>query len=70
MTVYKSCCFFSQGGLKAAINADVIQTITVIIVSVAIIIKGTIFSGGVKRVYDINRNDGKCYYDSHNREIY
>ncbi|XP_046803775.1 sodium-dependent multivitamin transporter-like [Lucilia cuprina] len=54
------CVFFSiKGGLKAAINADVIQTVTVIIVSIAIIIKGTIFSGGVKRVYDINRNDGK-----------
>lgn len=48
-----------QGGLKAAINADVIQTVTVIIVSIAVIIKGTIFSGGIKRVYDINRENGK-----------
>ncbi|XP_065371723.1 sodium-coupled monocarboxylate transporter 1 [Calliphora vicina] len=57
------CVFFSiKGGLKAAINADVIQTITVIIVSIAIIIKGTIFSGGAKRVYDINRNDGRLSF--------
>ncbi|KAI8130172.1 Sodium/iodide cotransporter [Lucilia cuprina] len=57
------CVFFSiKGGLKAAINADVIQTVTVIIVSIAIIIKGTIFSGGVKRVYDINRNDGRLSF--------
>uniref|UniRef100_A0A1A9W6G6 Sodium-coupled monocarboxylate transporter 2 n=1 Tax=Glossina brevipalpis TaxID=37001 RepID=A0A1A9W6G6_9MUSC len=54
------CIFFSiKGGLKAAINADVIQTVTVILVSLAVIIKGTIFSGGVKRVYEINRNDGR-----------
>ncbi|KAM7364289.1 sodium-coupled monocarboxylate transporter 1 isoform 2-T14 [Cochliomyia hominivorax] len=57
------CIFFSiKGGLKAAINADVIQTVTVIIVSIAIIIKGTIFSGGMKRVYDINRNDGRLSF--------
>ncbi|KAL9899687.1 sodium-coupled monocarboxylate transporter 1 isoform 1-T2 [Glossina fuscipes fuscipes] len=54
------CIFFSiKGGLKAAINADVIQTVTVILVSLAVIIKGTIFSGGVKQVYEINRNDGR-----------
>ncbi|XP_075163177.1 sodium-coupled monocarboxylate transporter 2 [Haematobia irritans] len=54
------CIFFSiKGGLKAAINADVIQTVTVIIVSIVIIVKGTIYSGGPKEVYDINRRDGR-----------
>ncbi|XP_058981283.1 sodium-coupled monocarboxylate transporter 1 [Musca domestica] len=57
------CIFFSiKGGLKAAINADVIQTVTVILVSIVIIVKGTIFSGGPKRVYDINQQDGRLSF--------
>ncbi|XP_073818460.1 sodium/iodide cotransporter [Musca autumnalis] len=57
------CIFFSiKGGLKAAINADVIQTVTVILVSIVIIVKGTIFSGGPKRVYDINQKDGRLSF--------
>lgn len=48
-----------QGGLKAAINADFIQTITVITVSVAIIVKGTVFSGGPRKVFEINRDGGE-----------
>ena len=51
--------FALQGGLKAAINADVIQTVTVIVVSLVVIIKGTIASGGIQRAYEVNRDNGK-----------
>lgn len=49
----------SQGGLKAAINADVIQTITILVVTVAVCIQGTLSSGGPKNVYQLNRDNGK-----------
>uniref|UniRef100_A0A1I8Q3V8 Sodium/solute symporter n=1 Tax=Stomoxys calcitrans TaxID=35570 RepID=A0A1I8Q3V8_STOCA len=64
------CIFFSiKGGLKAAINADVIQTVTVILVSIVIIVKGTIFSGGPKEVYDINRRDGRFSFFNFNADL-
>lgn len=57
------CIFFTiLGGLKAAINADVIQTLTVIVVTLTVIIKGTISSGGVQKVYEVNRDNDRLKF--------
>ncbi|ALC46063.1 CG7720 [Drosophila busckii] len=57
------CIFFSvMGGLKAAINADVIQTLTILVVTVAVCIQGTISSGGPKRVYQLNKDNGRLSF--------
>ncbi|XP_030370307.1 sodium/iodide cotransporter [Scaptodrosophila lebanonensis] len=57
------CIFFTiLGGLKAAINADVIQTLTILVVTVAVCIQGTISSGGPKRVIDLNRDNGRLNF--------
>ncbi|XP_017477813.1 PREDICTED: sodium-coupled monocarboxylate transporter 1 [Rhagoletis zephyria] len=57
------CIFFTiMGGLKAAINADVIQTVTVILVTLAVIVKGLIASGGAKHVYEVNRDNDRLQF--------
>ncbi|XP_068156104.1 sodium-coupled monocarboxylate transporter 1 [Drosophila tropicalis] len=57
------CIFFTiLGGLKAAINADVIQTVTILVVTVAVCIQGTISSGGPKKVYQLNRDNGRLNF--------
>ncbi|EDV91354.1 sodium-coupled monocarboxylate transporter 1 [Drosophila grimshawi] len=57
------CIFFTiMGGLKAAINADVIQTVTILLVTIAVCIKGTISSGGPKNVYQLNRDNGRLNF--------
>lgn len=57
------CGFFGlQGGLKAAITADVIQGVTVVAVSVLVVVKGVINSGGLENVYNINNDNGKCSF--------
>ncbi|XP_049317937.1 sodium-coupled monocarboxylate transporter 1 [Bactrocera dorsalis] len=57
------CIFFTiMGGLKAAINADVIQTVTVILVTLAVIVKGLMVSGGVQHVYETNRDNGRLQF--------
>lgn len=57
------CIFFTvMGGLKAAINADVIQSVTVILVTLTVIIQGTIESGGVAEVYTRNRDNGRLNF--------
>lgn len=48
------------GGLKAAITADVIQTLTITMVSLLVIGQGVYESGGVENVYNINRDNSKC----------
>lgn len=48
-----------QGGLKAAILADVMQGLTMIAVSVAIIIQGSIEGGGVGTVIEKNVDGGR-----------
>lgn len=50
--------FTLLGGLKAAIIADVIQSMTMILVSIAIIIQGTYETGSVKKVFNINKDNG------------
>ncbi|KAH8395822.1 hypothetical protein KR215_004578 [Drosophila sulfurigaster] len=57
------CIFFTiLGGLKAAINADVIQTITILVVTLAVCLQGTIVSGGPKKVYELNRDNGRLSF--------
>lgn len=51
--------FTLLGGIKAAITADVIQGLLLIVVSLGFIIQGTYDAGGIKQVYQINKNNGK-----------
>lgn len=48
-----------QGGLKAAITADVIQGVTMILVSIVIFVQGVIESGGLTKVYEVNRDNDR-----------
>jgi sodium-coupled monocarboxylate transporter 8/12 len=54
-----SIIFNLCGGLKATVQADVIQVVITIIVSVVIIIQSTILAGGPKKVYDDNVDSGR-----------
>jgi Na+/proline symporter len=54
--------FSFQGGLKAAITADVIQGLTMIICSLAIIIYGCIDVGGVGKVIDVTSERGRLQF--------
>ncbi|XP_041985354.1 sodium-coupled monocarboxylate transporter 1 [Aricia agestis] len=47
------------GGLAAAIRADVIQTLTMVIVSVAFIIQATVVAGGPQKVFEENLAGGR-----------
>lgn len=53
------CELYLQGGLKAAITADAIQGLTLILVSIVCIAQGTYETGGVKDVYHISKDNGK-----------
>ncbi|KAK5644642.1 hypothetical protein RI129_005942 [Pyrocoelia pectoralis] len=57
-----SVIFTVLGGLKAAILADVMQGLTMIAVSVAIIIQGCIEAGGVVNVFETNINGGRLKF--------
>lgn len=50
--------FYFKGNLKAAITADVIQGITMIIISFGVIAQGIYESGGVEKAYVINKEHG------------
>ncbi|XP_008198466.1 sodium-coupled monocarboxylate transporter 1 isoform X1 [Tribolium castaneum] len=54
-----SVIFTILGGLKAAILADVMQGLTMIAVSLAIIIQGCIEVGGFGAVFERNKADGR-----------
>lgn len=54
-----SIIFTILGGLKAAIHADVMQGLTMIIVSMAIIIQGTLEVGGFGTVYTVSKDRGR-----------
>ncbi|RZC38021.1 sodium-coupled monocarboxylate transporter 1 [Asbolus verrucosus] len=54
-----SIIFTILGGLKAAILADVMQGLTMIAVSLAIIIQGCIEVGGFGAVFERNKADGR-----------
>ncbi|KAJ6637844.1 Sodium-coupled monocarboxylate transporter 1, partial [Pseudolycoriella hygida] len=54
------CILFTLlGGLKAAITADVIQGITIILVSAVVIGQGIFETGGIAEVVKINRDNGR-----------
>lgn len=54
--------FCSQGGLKAAILADVMQGLTMIAVSVGIIIQGCVEAGGVSDVFEANKKGDRLNF--------
>lgn len=56
------CYLMLQGGLKAAITADVIQGLTMLIVSIAIIIQAAYEAGGIDNVYKLNRDSGRLKF--------
>lgn len=57
-----SICFTLLGGLKAAITADVIQGITITLVSVLVICQGIYESGGISNVYNVNRDNDRLQF--------
>ncbi|CAH1111191.1 unnamed protein product [Psylliodes chrysocephalus] len=63
-----SILFNILGGLKAAIWADVLQSVTMVVVSVAIIIYGCIEAGGVGNVIDINKANGRLEFFNFNTD--
>lgn len=48
-----------QGGLKAAITADLIQGLVITAMSALVIAQGVYESGGVTNVYNANRDSGE-----------
>lgn len=57
------CIFFTVvGGLKAAIHADVIQTLTVIIFSLVVVIWGTVEADGPRNVLRQNVDNGRLKF--------
>lgn len=63
-----SIIFTILGGLKAAIWADVIQGLTMIAVSLAIIIQGFIEGGGMKKVVETNIDGGRLDFFNFNMD--
>ncbi|KAF5276249.1 hypothetical protein FQA39_LY06598 [Lamprigera yunnana] len=57
-----SIIFTILGGLKAAISADVMQGLTMIGVSIAIIVLGCIDAGGVVNVFETNKLGGRLEF--------
>lgn len=57
-----SILFNLCGGLKATIQADVIQVVITIVVSLVIMIQSTILAGGVDKVYKVNRDSGRLNF--------
>ncbi|CAG9838294.1 unnamed protein product [Diabrotica balteata] len=57
-----SMFFNILGGLKAAIWADVLQSVITVLVSVAIIICGALEAGGIGRVVELNKKDGRLEF--------
>lgn len=58
-----------KGNLKAAITADVIQGITMIIVSFGVIAQGMFDAGGVKKSVEINRDHGRLDFFTFSGDI-
>lgn len=55
--------------MKAAITADVIQGITMIIVSFGVIAQGAWEAGGVSKAVEINRENGRLDFFTLNGDI-
>ena len=52
-------CIFFQGGLKAVVWIDFLQTVVIMISSIAIIIVGLMKAGGVGSVWEQNLDGGR-----------
>ncbi|CAG9860627.1 unnamed protein product [Phyllotreta striolata] len=59
---FVSICFNILGGLNAAIWADVLQSVTMIAVSLAIIIYGSIEMSGFQTIIDANKANGRLEF--------
>jgi Na+/proline symporter len=57
-----SVLFQFQGGLKAAITADVVQGLSMIVCSLAIIIVGSIDVGGFGKVIELSSERGRLQF--------
>jgi sodium-coupled monocarboxylate transporter 8/12 len=54
---------FIQGGMKAVIWTDVLQTIVILVGLLATIIQGLITLDGFKRTFSIASQGGRIIYD-------
>lgn len=63
-----SIIFTLLGGLKAAILADVMQGLTMIAISVAIIIQGCVEAGGFGNVFRLTKDDGRLDFFNWNMD--
>ncbi|XP_055590120.1 sodium-coupled monocarboxylate transporter 1 isoform X2 [Uranotaenia lowii] len=57
-----SIIFNLLGGLKAAITADVIQTVTMILISIGIIIQSMVNVGGFEKIFTIPAENGRLNF--------
>ncbi|XP_028132762.1 sodium-coupled monocarboxylate transporter 1 [Diabrotica virgifera virgifera] len=64
-----SIIFNILGGLKAAIWADVMQGVTMIVVSMAIIFQGCFEAGGPLKVIEVNKEDGRLNFFNFNMDL-
>lgn len=64
-----SVFFTILGGLKAAITADVIQGVTMILVSIVIFAQGVFETGGITKVYEINRDHDRFKFLTANGDL-
>lgn len=56
-----SIIFNLLGGLKAAITADVIQGVTMIMISIGIIIQSMVNAGGFSKIFTIPAEHGELF---------
>ena len=56
-----SVVYTSIGGIKAVIWTDVFQCLIMFMGIFSVLIKGIVFAGGPKRVFDINADNGRLY---------
>lgn len=53
------CCFCTQGGLKAVVWTDVVQTFAMFGALILVAVKGTMALGGPLVVYEAARDSGR-----------
>lgn len=54
-------CFF-QGGLKAVVWTDTFQLIAMFLAALVVIIYGSVVSGGISNIWDINKKGGRIIF--------
>lgn len=52
-------CIFLQGGLKAVIWTDVLQMVIMLVGFVAVIARGAVLQGSLKKIWDDARQGGR-----------